>query len=179
MATGGFSFRAVLGYRARWGVKDALLIPLLLILVVLAISLATGPLSLWLESHLSASLPQWLTTENTIRELSRVSSTQRTVTFLLAVALSGFVAPIVEEIYFRGFLLPQMESLGVLAPILNAFLFAIYHFYFPWNVPAIFIGFAPIAYGVWKRRNFLIGIIVHSVINLLGVCQIAWATGAL
>lgn len=176
--TGIPSFRTVLGYRARGGSAEWLLIPLLLILIVLIISLVTGPLSLWLESYLSSWVPEWLTTENTIRELSKVSSAQRRVTFLLAFVLSGLVAPIVEEMYFRGFLLPKMESMGIVAPIVNVFLFAIYHFYLPWNVPAIFFGFVPIAYAVWKRKNFLIGVITHSVINLLGVLQLAWLTQA-
>jgi membrane protease YdiL (CAAX protease family) len=176
--TGIPSLRTVLGYRARAGVAEWLLIPLLLILIVLMMSLVTGPLSLRLESYLSSWVPEWLTTENTIRELSIVSSTQRRVTFLLAFVLSGLVAPIVEEMYFRGFLLPKMESMGVVAPIVNAFLFAIYHFYLPWNVPAIFLGFVPIAYAVWNRKNFLISVIVHSFINLLGVLQLAWMTQA-
>jgi membrane protease YdiL (CAAX protease family) len=89
------------------------------------------------------------------------------------------VAPVVEEIYFRGFLLAKMESMGAVAPVANAFLFAIYHFYFPWNVPAIFLGFLPIAYAVWKRKNLAISVVTHMAINLLGVVQVAWLAQAL
>jgi hypothetical protein len=92
--------------------------------------------------------------------------------------LSGLVAPIIEEVYFRGFLLPKMESLGVVAPMVNAFLFAIYHFYFPWNVPAILIGFTPIAYAVWATENLSIGMFTHILFNLLGVLQMVWLTRA-
>lgn len=177
-ATHTASFGAALGYRTRVEVVEWILIPLLLMLIILVMSLVTGPLSLWLESYLSSWVPEWLTTGNIIRELSMVSSAQRRVTFLLAFVFSGLVAPIIEEMYFRGFLLPKMESMGIFAPIVNAFLFAIYHFYFPWNVPAIFVGFIPIAYAVWARENFLIGIIIHIVINLLGVLQLVWLTRA-
>jgi membrane protease YdiL (CAAX protease family) len=172
-ATGTSLFGAALGYRARGGPVEWILIPLFLLLIVLI--MPTGPLTLWLESYLSPWVPEWLTTEKIIRELAMVSSAQRRVTFLLAFVFSGFVAPIVEEMYFRGFLLSKMESMGVVAPIVNSFLFAIYHFYLPWNVPVIFVGFIPIAYAVWARRNFLISIIVHSVVNLLGVLQLWFA----
>jgi membrane protease YdiL (CAAX protease family) len=107
-----------------------------------------------------------------IHKLSLVPSIQRWITLLLAVIFSGFVAPVVEEMYFRGFLLPKMESLGVLAPVINALLFAIYHFFAPWNMPGIFIVFIPIVYAVWSRKNILIGIITHSAINLLSVVQL-------
>jgi hypothetical protein len=94
---------------------------------------------------------------------------QRSITLLLAVLLSGFVAPVVEELYFRGFLLPRMEHWGWAAPVVNSFLFAVYHFYFPENVPGIFVAFLPISYVVWVKKNWRIGVIVHSMFNLWGV----------
>jgi membrane protease YdiL (CAAX protease family) len=43
--------------------------------------------------------------------------------------LNGIIAPIVEEIYFRGYLLPRMDFLGKAAPLINVILFSIYHFF--------------------------------------------------
>jgi membrane protease YdiL (CAAX protease family) len=98
--------------------------------------------------------------------------TQRTITLLLAFLLSGFVAPIVEELYFRGFLLSRMEHWGWAAPVINSFLFAVYHFYFPGNVPGIFIAFLPIAFIVRIKKNWIIGAITHSMFNLWGVFSV-------
>jgi hypothetical protein len=33
--------------------------------------------------------------------------------------LNGVIGPVVEELYFRGFLLPRMEGLGRWAPLVN------------------------------------------------------------
>jgi membrane protease YdiL (CAAX protease family) len=97
---------------------------------------------------------------------------QRNITLVLAVLLSGFVAPIVEELYFRGFLLPRMEHWGWAAPAVNSLLFAVYHFYFPGNVLGIFVAFLPIAYVVRIKKNWRIGVVVHSMSNLWGVFSV-------
>jgi membrane protease YdiL (CAAX protease family) len=171
-------FGAALGYRVRGELIDGILILILLLLIILVAYFLTGPLSLQLESYFSTWVPEWLTTEDIVHDLSTVSSAQRWITFILAFVLSGFVAPIVEEMYFRGFLLAKMGSIGVVAPIVNAFLFAIYHFYLPWNVLGIFVCFIPIAYAVRARKNFLISTVIHSVSNILGVLNLVWLTRA-
>ena len=52
-------------------------------------------------------------------------------TLLLGLVLSGGVAPVVEEMYFRGCLLPRLSRLGRWAPVLNVTLFALYHLWTP------------------------------------------------
>ncbi len=176
VATGSYSFRNVLGYQAKSDVIAWSLILVLLLVLFSVTSSVTSPLSVQLENYLTPWVPEWLTMDEIIRELSLVSTTQRRITFLLAFVFSGLVAPVIEEVYFRGFLLSKLESTGIAAPIINAFLFALYHFYFPWNVPAIFLGFTVIGYAVWARKNFLIGIVIHICNNLLGVLQLIWFT---
>ena len=169
--TGRVSLRSVTENRGRRGVSDNLVIPVLLFLLLIVLSVGTGPLSVWLEGRFTG-ISEGLKSGILLEQFSAASPTQRTVTFTLAALFSGFAAPIVEEAYFRGFLLPRMEFLGWVAPILNASLFAVYHFYLPWNVPAILVMWIPVAIVVRRRRNFVIGIIVHSAINLLAVAQL-------
>jgi len=175
-ATGRYSVRDALGYRGGGGVAEWILMPIALFFVFVVLSLGTGMLSKWLEGILGPSTPAWLSTEQLVRGIMSVSSAQRTLTFILAAVLSGVVAPAVEEAYFRGFLLPKMGSLKGAAPLVNALLFALYHFYFPWGVPAVFVIFIPIAYVAWVRRNFLVGTVVHALINLTGLLQVIWLT---
>ena len=49
--------------------------------------------------------------------------------------LIGIIGPTVEELYFRGPLLPRIDRLGAWAPVLNSGLFALYHFWSPWQLP--------------------------------------------
>lgn len=160
---------AVIDYHQHGSAIDYILIPLLLFIYWGVLSITITPISQYLEVHFSAWLPAWVTQEALINGLLSSSPTQRSITFGLAVLFSGFVAPVVEELYFRGFLLPRMARWGRAAPIINSLLFAVYHFYFPGNIPGIFVAFAPISYIVMVKKNWRIGLIVHSLINLSGV----------
>ena len=55
------------------------------------------------------------------------------VVFAAAFAINGILGPVVEELYFRGHLLPRIDRFGRGAPVLNAVLFSLYHFWTPWQ----------------------------------------------
>ncbi len=90
-------------------------------------------------------------------------------TLWLGLVLSGLVAPIVEELYFRAFLMPRIPVTGAWAPAVNAALFSIYHFFSPWNYVVIFAAFLPLAYYVRLRGNLLPAIITHCLFNSVGI----------
>ena len=163
-------------YRHPGKAADYIVMPLLLFICWGVLSIPMSSISQYVETHLAIFLPSWATQEALIRSLIGVSHSQRSVTLGLAVILSGFVAPVVEELYFRGFLLPRMEHWGWMAPVVNSLLFAIYHFYFPGNVPGIFVAFLPISYVAMLKKNWRIGAVVHSLINLWGVFSLAQLT---
>jgi membrane protease YdiL (CAAX protease family) len=75
---------------------------------------------------------------------------------------------LVEEIYFRGYLLPRMGIFGKFAPLINTLIFSLYHFFTPWlNITRI-VGITPMVYSVWINKNIKIGIIVHCLGNIIG-----------
>ena len=171
--TGRRSLPAAILYRQRGAVVDYVVWPLLLFGCWGALSALIAPISLYLDAHLSGWLPTWATQEALLNDLLSSPVTQRPITVGLAVLLSGVVAPVVEEAYFRGFLLPRMEHWGWAAPVVNALLFAVYHFYFPGNVPGTFAAFVPTACVVMVKKNWRIGVVFHSVVNLWGVYRVA------
>jgi len=91
-----------------------------------------------------------------------------TFTIVLNLLLNGILGPIVEEVYFRGFLLPRMGKLGKAAPLVNTVLFSLYHFFTPWENVTRIIAMMPYIYIVWYKKNIRIGMIVHCTMNLLG-----------
>lgn len=70
------------------------------------------------------------------------------ITIALAFLFNGLLGPLVEEIYFRGFLLPRMNKLGKLAPLINVVLFSFYHFFTPWENLTRILGTLPYVYAV-------------------------------
>jgi membrane protease YdiL (CAAX protease family) len=89
-------------------------------------------------------LPSW--TQDPIRaDLSEFAPWTLVVTAILTFVLNGVFGPTVEELYFRGHLMPRIDRLRALAPLLNTVLFACYHLWTPWNAPSRIVGFFPIA----------------------------------
>ena len=88
------------------------------------------------------------------------------VTYSLVLIIVALLAPLVEELYFRGYLLPRMK--GEFAPLLHSFLFAAQHVLEPWMIITRTLGFLPILFGV-KKKNIYVGIIVHILCNTVNV----------
>ncbi len=92
-----------------------------------------------------------------------------TITFVLFLTLNGFAGPIVEELYFRGYLLPRIEYLKGWAPFVNVSLFSLYHFFSPWQFLTRVLAFYPLAFVVRKKNNCYLSIMTHCLLNI-GFC---------
>lgn len=88
--------------------------------------------------------------------------------WLAFLCFNCIIAPLIEELYFRGYLLPKFSHFGKWAPIINSILFSIYHFFTPWQNPVRIIALLPMVYLVWKKKNVYLGIIIHCTVNILG-----------
>jgi membrane protease YdiL (CAAX protease family) len=87
------------------------------------------------------------------------------VTYSMFLIFNVFLAPLVEELYFRGYLLPRMK--GRFATLFHSFLFAAVHVFTPWMMITRTLGLLPLVFGV-KRKNIYIGIIIHILSNSVG-----------
>jgi len=92
----------------------------------------------------------------------------RIVTWALGIVFAVIVGPIVEELYFRSYLLPRMRGLKGWAPLVGAVLFALYHLWSPWQFAVRLVALLPMVYAVWWKRSVWIGIGAHCLVNLVG-----------
>ncbi len=90
------------------------------------------------------------------------------LTGLLNLLIDGITVPFVEELYYRGYLLPRLSRLGWLAPVINALLFTLGHFWQPYNYPLIFLLVLPEICLVYWKRNIKISILLHCAGNTIG-----------
>jgi membrane protease YdiL (CAAX protease family) len=123
--------RSVVPYRRPLRIRDWLwLIPVLIIaeFVGFGVSMAFEPAVI---DALFGWLPDWFVRPIDFNQISRYSREAWIVTLAAYLLLNGFIGPIVEELYFRGYLLPRMEWMGRLAPLVNVSLFSLYHFWSP------------------------------------------------
>jgi len=108
--------------------------------------------------------------DNFVERLEEYDRTILMITALTGVLLNGFAGPIVEEMYFRGYLMPRIPRVaGAWAPFLNSCLFSLYHFFTPWQIPLRILAFTPLFYAVWWERNVYLAMVVHCTANLAGM----------
>lgn len=144
-------------------------IPVMLFWSIL-IFMSFGKIDQTIITHVFFWLPDWF-------QISQFSPADyslqtRIVTFVLFLVANGLAGPIVEELYFRGYLLPRMEYLKGWAPLVNVALFSLYHFFSPWQFFTRIIAFYPWAHVVRWKRNIFISMVVHCSLNI-GYCVLA------
>ncbi|NLF03017.1 MAG: CPBP family intramembrane metalloprotease [Anaerolineales bacterium] len=114
-------------------------------------------------------LPDWFQINQFVP--ANYSQPVLTVTFALFLILNGFVGPVVEELYFRGFLLPRIEYMKGWAPLVNVLLFSVYHFFSPWQNITRILAFVPLAYVVRWKKNIYVSMLAHVLLNI-GHCML-------
>jgi membrane protease YdiL (CAAX protease family) len=109
----------------------------------------------------------WPAMYNLSPDLSMYSRSTVIATLIFQFLTIAIIAPITEEIYFRGYLLPRLSRFGFWAAPIHAILFALFHVWTPWLVVARTVALIPFTLIVQRKRNIYIAIIMHMIINVL------------
>jgi membrane protease YdiL (CAAX protease family) len=112
-------------------------------------------------------LPEWFELRN-ISLLAAYPRSILVITFAFYLLLNGIAAPIIEELYFRGYLMPRLSRFGRWTPVVETALFTVYHFWQPYYWITQFFFLLPVVCAVYWKRNIKLGIIVHMALNILG-----------
>jgi uncharacterized protein len=166
--SGRWSVWEVVGYREPLPARQIALwtVPLVAwFIVMLFLSVAV------LDERIADGLFSWY--PDSVREFASLEgdSTYATwvviVVFAAAFAINGILGPVVEELYFRGHLLPRIDRYGRGAPVLNAVLFSVYHFWTPWQNIGRILGLLPWIYTVWRKRSLALSMAIHISVNCI------------
>lgn len=144
----------------------AVWVPLLFVVSFLLYGTISAYTKDWVRDGLFPWVPAWTDDPFGVADVDRYGVTVIALTWVLATLVNGIVGPVVEELYFRGHLLPRLARLGAWAPFVNSVLFALYHLISPWQFFARALGLLPLFYFVWRRSNLMVAIIVHCCLNL-------------
>lgn len=123
----------------------------------------TSPLNTLLNDVIFYHIPQHYSLDH----FSGYSKQLITITLIANLVLNGIVAPVAEELYFRGYLLSRMKS-GKWPFVVNAVLFSLYHFWQPGIYLTLILSLMPMTYAVWKTKDIRVGIYTHMALNLIG-----------
>ena len=169
----GGSIGALIPYRSPIAARSwAWLLPTLIALALLGFGLHQAIEPALIEQFFGW-LPEWYVSPIVVDQIGSYGATPWLVTLVAYFLINGLLGPIVEEVYFRGYLLPRMDRFGRWAPLINVGLFSLYHFWSPWQIVARILGFGPTVYAVWWKRNVWLGMAVHCTLNSLGVLLVA------
>ncbi len=157
--TGRFSLQGLIIYRRSISWWQYIVWVFIVVVATGAIFTLFKPVELYLQEKLFFWIPG--TNYGLDGNYSRI---KMIVTYSLYLIIVVFLSPLVEELYFRGYLLPRIK--GKFTTLFHSFLFAVYHIPTPWRIVTRTLGILPLAYGV-KKKNIYIGIIVHILVNSL------------
>lgn len=161
---GRYTFKNVIAYKEKLSVGQYIKWSLLGMLACLFVFIPLYPIGLWIKENIFFWLPEWYFDPGFgSADLSIIAKV-----FFLGIFIDGIIGPLVEELFFRGYLLPRMAYLKKWAPILNGALFGLYHFWQPHNYMATVLIGIILSWIVWKKKNVYLGIIIHCTLNTLG-----------
>lgn len=104
---------------------------------------------------------------NNIGYLKQYSKNILLFTCFMYLFLNVLIGPIVEELFFRGYLTSKISRFGNYTPFIITVLFSLYHFWLPFNNLFRIIVFYPAAYFAWKKKNIYIAVVFHCLSNLV------------
>jgi len=133
-------------------------------------SAAIGPLERMLMSPLSdrlyRSIPAYFNWDN-LEYLRHYPKGILLTTCVGFIAFNVIVGPIVEELFFRGYLTSRISRFGRWSPVIVTVLFSLYHLWLPLNNLFRILVFLPAAYVAWRQKNIYIAIAFHCLCNLI------------
>jgi heme/copper-type cytochrome/quinol oxidase subunit 4 len=172
---GRLSLQGILLYREHIPLWQYVVLGLPCLIWLVAVSFVVfAPISNALLDTVFGWLPDWFHWDpaSLAENANQYSTASVWLTVILMLVVGAIPGPLVEELYYRGYLLPRISRLGKWAPLVNAALFALDHMYEPWLIPAAFVGFLPMVYAVWWKKNIYLGVVVHCglmILSALGV----------
>ncbi|NIV28678.1 MAG: CPBP family intramembrane metalloprotease [Anaerolineae bacterium] len=163
---GRFSLEGVVLYREKVSWKTFVLIFVGAFVVLYVLMMLVTPISTVLTERVSSWLPDWMFLEEQT-QYQAYARNVLLVTFTLQLVLTGVVLPWVEELYFRGCLLPRLSRHGKWAPLLGGLFFGLYHVWQLFGFPTVFLLGTALGYVVWWKRDIRISIGLHVFANAL------------
>ena len=163
---GRYSFDGVVRYREKVSWKPFALVFVGVFVVVYILMMLVAPISSSLTENLFFWLPDWIFLEEQ-SQYEAYAKNILLVVFTLQLVLTGIILPWVEELYFRGYLLPRISRFGIWAPLLGGFFFALYHVWQLFGFVTVFLLGTALGYIVWWKKDIRLSISLHIFANAM------------
>ena len=123
-----------------------------------------------LSNNLLNTVFSWIPSSyNYVQDMSLFERNFIIISMLVSFFVFTLILPIIEELYFRGYLLARMKWMGKYSVLFNVVLFSVYHFWSPWLILSRIISMFPLYYFVYKKDSLKLAILVHCLCNFTDV----------
>lgn len=132
-------------------------------------SVTVAPLENWLLKDLSGKLYSVLPAYfdwNNFEVMKKFPKGMLIFTSVFYIVMNVLICPVIEEIYFRGYLTSELKRYGILAPIIVAVAFSFYHWWLPFNNVFRICIFGVVSVVAYKKKNIFISVVFHCLCNL-------------
>jgi membrane protease YdiL (CAAX protease family) len=163
---GRLSLAGVVLYRDRISWKTfAIVFAVMFVFLYLLIMVAT-PVSAYLKETLFSFLPDWVFLDEQAQYMIYPKNIL-IIVFSLQLIITGILLPGVEELYFRGYLLPRISRFGKFTPLLGGVLFGMYHVWQLFDFPLVALLGVGLSFVVWWKKDLRLSIALHILANVI------------
>jgi len=164
---GRYSLEGVVLYREKISWKKFAVVFIGAFLGVYILMMLVTPISSFLTENIFAGLPDWIFLEEQT-QYDAYSKNILVLIFTFQLVLTGIILPWVEELYFRGYLMPRISRYEKWTPLLGGLFFGLYHIWQLYSFPTVFLLGAALGYVVWWKKDIRLSISLHVFANILG-----------
>lgn len=159
-----YSLKGIVGFREKVAPKTFILVFVVAFVVVYLLVMLATPISTFLSKNLFSWLPGWFQLQEQA-QYEAYAKNILVIVFTLQLVVTGIVLPWIEELYFRGFLLPRISRFNNLAPLISGLFFGLYHIWQLFDFPTVFLLGAALSYIVWWQKDLRLSVGLHILAN--------------
>jgi membrane protease YdiL (CAAX protease family) len=163
--TGKYTLEGVIQYGEKLPWKTFILVFIGSFVVIYGLVMVATPITTLLSGSVFVGLPDWFFLEDQ-GQYEGFNKSVLVAVFSFQLILTGIVLPWIEELYFRGFLMPRMPQIGVFVPILGGLFFGLYHSWQLYSFVTVAVLGIALSFVVWWKKDLRLSISLHVIANL-------------
>ena len=161
-----YSLSGIVLYREKLSWKTFSLVFVAAFVVMYLLIMLATPLSAVLTESAFSWLPKWFFLDDAAQYAGYAKNILVFV-FTLQLLITGIVLPWVEELYFRGYLLPRISRYGGRAPLISGLMFGLYHGWQLYGWVGVSLLGVGLGYVVWWKKDIRLSIGLHVFANVM------------